>query len=113
MDNKYPANLDPKLKEAYDRVMGTNVTPAKSASQHHQAPKMVTQQVHNDEPTIVHLGGTNEQQAEHHAASATQSEQQKASSAILMIILGVIGVLFFIGYAIFWAQVLGVNILPF
>lgn len=109
MDAKYPANLDPKLKEAYDRVMGTN-TKHQKHEQHNPAPKMVTQQVHSDEPTIVHLGNEHQQHASH--GETTVAKPANSSSAILTFILGVVGILFFIGYAIFWAQILGFNLIP-
>lgn len=130
MDKKYPANLDPKLKEAYERVMGTSTTPASKGPHekpkpqppvqaqpptdlHAQAPmKIVTEEIHTpqhkeDKPNVVHLNGNPEK--EH---PKNQPTKQTPSGAMAMI-LGIVAVLFFIGYALLWAQILGVTILPF
>jgi hypothetical protein len=109
MDAKYPANLDPKLKEAYDRVMGTNGKSQKHA-EHHDAPKMVTKQVRSDEPTIVHLG--NEHPRTVAPGETTVAKPESHTSPVVMIILGIVGVLFFIAYAIFWGQMLGFKLIP-
>ena len=116
MDAKYPANLDPKLKEAYDRVMGgttSNPQHTKPAvhppQQHHEEPKK-EEEHHVDKQeqvTVVHLDEDTEK-----GKKPDKDEASSEGSPVTAILLGIIGMLFFIGYALFWAQIFGFNLIP-
>ena len=107
MDVKYPANLDPKLREAYDRVMGGTAGAGhgqKSKDHLHHEPEKKAE-IHpaaHSQTTVVHLDGEPEKHATH----------ESGGSAATAILLGIIGMLFFIGYALFWAQYFGFNFIP-
>lgn len=142
MNPKYPSNLDPKLREAYDRVMGTGTPQAKGHQQTPQpeppkaAPRMVTEAVkkHQDDNDsgVIHYGPDTHTKHEHnagekhevkqeikpspsptpaHTTTSTENNAESKSSAT-PVLLGIIGVLFFLGYALFWAQIFGFNLLP-
>lgn len=128
MNPKYPANLDPKLREAYDRVMGTGDTTSSTPNpqpQHHEPPKspvkMVTEPVKHEEKdsdsTVVHFSADThkhkkaEEKPEPKEATRPEANAEGKSQAT-PILLGIIGVLFFLGYALFWAQIFGFNLLP-
>lgn len=129
MNPKYPANLDPKLREAYDRVMGTGVPQSPPAQPQHEEPpkapvKMVTEpaQKHeesNSDSTVVHFSADThkhkkpEEKPEVKQAAATHTEATpEEKSTVTPILIGIIGVLFFLGYALFWAQIFGFSVLP-
>ena len=118
MDAKYPANLDPKLKEAYDRVMGGTTgashhpkpaQPPTHPQQHHEEPKK--EEPHHvdkqEQVTVVHLDEDTEK-----GKKVDKDEASSQGSPVTAILLGIIGMLFFIGYALFWAQIFGFNLIP-
>jgi hypothetical protein len=131
MNPKYPANLDPKLREAYERVMGTNGTspaPASAApqspppppeSEKNEQPRMVTEPMPKHEEndnhgTVVHFGADTEKHKKEERKADTNAFSQTSdkNSTVTTVLLGAIGVLFFIGYALFWAQIFGFKVIP-
>jgi outer membrane biosynthesis protein TonB len=135
MNPKYPTNLDPKLREAYDRVMGTGVPPAKAQPQPkpeapQQPVKMVTEpapapmhkpQTNDNDSGVVHFSPdthtkhkkSEEKPEVNQPANTTPAEAKShTSSSATPILLGIIGIIFLLGYALFWAQIFGFNIIP-
>ncbi len=120
--------MDPKLKEAYDRVMATPVP-----------PPLTTPKPANPQPTVVSptaVASQEPMQATTPIASTTlsatpantptQSKQtvgfavampKHSSSGLKMlpVLIGIGGVIFFIVYAVFWIKFFNVKIpfLPF
>lgn len=70
---------------------------------------MVTEEVHTagEKPKVVHLDGEEHEKRDEHKTEAPSS-----SSGIMPLVLGIIAVIFFIAYALFWAQILGFPIFP-
>lgn len=125
MNPKYPDNLDPKLREAYDRVMGTGVAqptahPQPPHPEPSQPPKMVTEPVKHEEKDsdsgVVHFSADTHKHKKEEKPEPKETTHVEAKSEgkspVTPILLGIIGALFFIGYALFWAQLFGFNILP-
>lgn len=110
--------LDPKLKETYDRVMGTQlpIRPASSASVNGQPKPTITEQkpvqpliaeapspqpVSNEPaPTVFVADGTD-------TSSSTQTVVSK-KKGFPKVILIALGVLFLGGYTLVWLKVFGV-----
>lgn len=108
MDPKKATNLDPKLKETYERIMNTHVvaTPAPqtpvnpTTTQPVQAPQ---QPVASPQP----------QPQSANAAPLVTAPPKKTSNLMLVIYI-LAGVLFFIIYALFWIKFFNLSIpLPF
>lgn len=107
MDPKKAAALDPKLKEIYDRVMSTKVpppadTPAVAPKPEVEvaakpAERMVVQTVPQAE-TVAPRATT------HTGSFIAKPQGSGKKSNVLPIILIVFGILFFVGYAIFWIK---------
>ncbi|MCL5438992.1 MAG: hypothetical protein M1268_03310 [Patescibacteria group bacterium] len=123
MDPKNPSQLDPKLKEAYDRVMGTNISPSSPASQ----PSMSTPQSPISEPAApqVFTPTTSPRPQTVSASSQPQTtmvnspsssfvaKPGKAKSGGFSPVLIIFGLLvFFAVYALFWVKFFGISI-PF
>lgn len=144
---KNPQQLDPKLKEIYDRVMGTQV---KAAAAHETKKEPEPQKPHEIQSTPVHISPqpaptapampTQPSMPVAHAAQqtvmtaqppqATATDlQQKASSGFVAgghgnntdgksgssvspVLLVLVGIVFFIVYAIFWIKIFAIP-LPF
>lgn len=97
MDPKSSQSLDPKLKEIYDRVMGTKLPP-----QTPEAPQKEAHQGHVTKTTDI-------KHAELVHAPKVGSFISKASGGMkksfpVGIILIIMGVLFFVAYALFWIR---------
>ncbi|MCL5432792.1 MAG: hypothetical protein M1524_01605 [Patescibacteria group bacterium] len=120
MDPKKPSELDPKLKEAYDRVMGT-ATPAPQTPQpvvsQPAAPQVFTPsgaskpQVSNvssaPQTTMVNSPSSTS------ASSTFVSKPGNAKSGGFSPVLIIFGLLiFFVVYALFWVKFFGISI-PF
>lgn len=131
MDPKKMAQLDPKLKEAYERVMGSS-TGAPSAPTATQAPASIPQSpitqtpmesmhatipVQNPAMTppapVVHA--TNNKQPGNNVNISSAFVATKKSAGISPLLLWVLGAIFFIAYAIFWIKFFNLSIpyLPF
>jgi hypothetical protein len=101
--NGQQQNLDPKLKEAYDRVMGSQINPSQPSSPtpapiQPQAPKVEQHQTPTSsgpQPII----NINSNQSPTKIPSASKG---KGVSSVLFIVLGL---LFFAGYTVIWLKV--------
>jgi hypothetical protein len=125
MDPKLYPKLDPKLKETYDRIMGTATSgkplhhAAQTASPRtHAAPAAnlddaVTHQTQTTPHHLSHIaytassGGlkTHEKKPEHGESKKSNS---KDDALIVPIIIGISGVIFFVAYAFFWVNFFGI-----
>jgi len=118
MNPKTPQDLDPKLKEAYDRVMGGNFSPTPPVSKMPEIPKTEAPApvaVNTVIPPATPL--PNPLSAEVimpplsvMSPSPTVFPQQPATSAkkkfrILPIIFLIVGLAFFAVYAVVWGKV--------
>jgi len=121
MNPKTVNDLDPKLKETYERVMGTSLTPLNTAS----APAGPTQATISQEPVTAPTAPIKpapEMVASPQATKPTTSTagivipqastfkstaitKKKQSLKPLLIITG--GVIFFIAYGVVWAKIFG------
>ena len=136
MDPKNPADLDPKLKEIYERVMGTNVassqaisqkpaiptTPQQSAiektpqPQAPQAPAQTTSTPIASPQSIQEKTSTGKVFLEHQSFKPQpQKTEEKKQQNMLPMLLFVGGIVFFAVYAFFWLKFFNVNLisLPF
>lgn len=109
MDLKKHPNLDPKLKETYDRIMGTSVgvkppvhTPAPDHETPHEAPHL--------SHIAYHADGTKKATPApqpHTAPTHAQPTVVSHDSLLLPLLLGIGGVIFFVAYSIFWMRYFG------
>lgn len=121
MDPKNLPNLDPKLKEAYERVMGTSTTPPAVPPAVHPAdaatapstptppppavPPAPTQPIPQTVTPIVTPPPTTTQTSHvHTTTSFVAADSTKSSAKISPIILLFAGVIFFLVYAVFWLK---------
>lgn len=107
-------NLDPKLKEAYDRIMGSNFSPAKPIQQTQgQAPIMKTEPVvqknpfqppPQQPPTPAQFTNTPEPPISVFTQNGPISTQKKQMN--FMPLFFILGGLIFLGvYAVVWAKI--------
>jgi hypothetical protein len=109
MDKSAPQQLDPKLKEAYDRVMGTVVNPpTPQQSPAHQEPIPTTPvmpaapvhaAIHHEETKI---------EVQSPTTSPVKLPKKKGKISPLIIILGLI--VFLAVYAIVWIKFFNINV---
>jgi hypothetical protein len=123
MDTQSYPNLDPKLKETYDRIMGTATsakpvhhaanTSVHTAPASHAAAKSPTHpeqhSVHTDKVTSPphHLSHIAYNAASGSLHEEVKKSDQKTNVPMMPIVLAVGGVLFFIFYAVFWFNFFG------
>lgn len=130
MDPKKPADLDPKLKEIYDRVMGTNVPQQASVPQSPptagnepplQSIEQPVQQTAAPIPQPVDATGaitsTHPEQIKQEIVKIdSKSEENKTTkqnkSQVLPVFFAIGGIIFFVSYIIFWFKYFNVPI-PF
>lgn len=106
MDKKLYPNLDPKLKEVYDRVMGFNQpptppTPAKnpaSVPAPSYQPISISPKKSDPIPFIANVN------------VGVASKNKSSSSSMLLLII--VGLIFFIVYGLFWVKFFNIQ-LPF
>jgi len=97
--DKNISQLDPKLKEAYDRVMGTVVTPPTAAPVEH----VNTTPIAHSEPAPIATAVSH--QAVQSPVSTTQTAtvpHKKSGSKAFIFLLA--GIAFFIVYALVWIK---------
>lgn len=99
MDKNTP-QLDPKLKEAYDRVMGTTVNP----SSHQQAPPQPQAPAPQAPPQP-------QQSVQSPSSSVQKAVSEKKGGAKTLIIFLVI-IVFFIIYGLVWIKMFDLKV-PF
>ena len=113
MNPKTPADLDPKLKEAYDRVMGGNFSP--STTTPNPIPKIETVPVPVTNPIPPSTPLTNPLPVNMPPLSAmspstTASTEPPATNTkkkfkISPMLFLVVGLVFFIIYAVVWGKI--------
>lgn len=132
MDIAAHPKLDPKLKETYDRIMGTSLgvkMPHAAPPEHHVthadgAPKKTHQESSHHAPAKetdhpaapVHQAPGHLSHIAYSASSVKKTEEPKKAgeaaiktdSLLFPIIMGAGGVIFFVFYAIFWMSFFGV-----
>lgn len=135
MNPKGTANLDPKLKETYERVMGTSFAPATPSTppaqprpiqttvvQEPEAPAAVQPMMQTPLPPIdvanpisemvqsPQMPKTGDAFKETMPAPATVTMQgvtPKKKNFLMPVLLGIGGLIFFVAYAVIWAKVFG------
>ena len=137
MNNKMPANLDPKLKETYERVMGTSFSPTTTPSTAEQprpvqatvvqepeapiAPQPITPtplppiDVANpvpvsgmvQSPQMPQTNNTFQPTVTSTPSAILQAKPTKKHNFLMPVLLSVVGLIFFIAYAVIWAKVFG------
>ena len=100
MNPKTPQDLDPKLKEAYDRVMGSNINPGNVIPPKPQAPV---------QPMAPSMAQMPQGLPPINVTPVTTSAGEKIASAkkkgkISPVIFLIVGLLFFAVYAVVWAK---------
>lgn len=129
--DKNVSQLDPKLKEAYDRVMGTVVTPPAKTNEAMPAPSAPSAPAASPIPTpasttpVIHAAEPIPAPAQAHAApvstsihqvvssptstpKAAVSTQKKSGSKAFIFLLG--GIVFFVVYAIVWIKMFSLKV---
>lgn len=120
MDPKMPSNLDPKLKEAYERVMGTTIpkpsappTPAAPSSPNPTAQIPTVEPTPQTPPTPAPSAAPQTMANVGTTPSAFVANPQKGKSGGISPVIIFLGLLvFFIVYALFWLKFFNVS-LPF
>jgi hypothetical protein len=118
MDQKTYPNLNPKMKEAYDRIMGTATTTRPPAA-HEVTPKApLPHQAAAPAPQNHHAAAGHLSHIAYNASMAPKSTPEKSKSStaglskeslLLPILLAAGGVIFFVVYAIFWLNFFGMT----
>ncbi len=112
MNPKTPQDLDPKLKEAYERVMGSNINPGNVIPPKPSVPPPPPSQGHNAMPSMgtvpmpQRLPPLEPVPVMMSSPTATPAKAKK-KSGLLPIIFLIVGILFFAGYAVVWAKFFG------
>ena len=115
MNPKTPQDLDPKLKEAYDRVMGGNFTPPTPTAPN-PVPKIepvpVPTPITNLPPStpLNNPMSVNMQPLSAMSPSTTASTEQpaistKKKSILSPVIFLIVGLAFFVIYAVVWVKI--------
>lgn len=99
--------LDPKLKETYDRVMGTQVNPLPSAAKpvEPSAPTPLPSAQHNEPIPVSH---TDTHVFVATPSASSQNFTAKKSSKISPVIFIVAGLVFFAVYTVVWLKVFNI-----
>lgn len=114
MNPKTPADLDPKLKEAYDRVMGGNFAPSAPTAPPNPAPKIepVPAPPTNPQPlppltnpVSVNMPPLNVMSPSSAASTEPPAANTKKKLKISPMIFLVAGLAFFAIYAVVWGKI--------
>ena len=115
MNPKTPADLDPKLKEAYDRVMGGNFSQPIPTAPTNPTPKIEPVPAPTainppplpplTNPMSVNMPPLNVMSPSSAPVTAQPANSAKKKSKISPIIFLVVGLAFFAVYAVVWAKV--------
>lgn len=103
MDKKLYPNLDPKLKDVYDRVMGFKPSPAPTAPSPaiaYSPPSSTPKPASNPVPFIAN----------------NNISSTKKNSSVSSVVVIVVTVIFFLVYALFWMKLFNIQFpfsLPF
>jgi hypothetical protein len=132
MNPKTPANLDPKLKETYERVMGTSFAsatpppaqprPVQTTVVQEPQPPIAAQPVTPPPPPIdvanpasemvsspqtPKIGDPFKETVPPPATVVMKGNNAKKKNILLPVLLVVGGLIFFIAYGVIWAKVFG------
>ena len=120
MNPKTPQDLDPKLKEAYDRVMGANVDTGSVPAQGSQivpppspaVPPLTASASINQTPLNQTVGAAfpppiNVPASTYTVPNLQPAQPVKKKSKVSPMIFLVIGLAFFAVYAVVWAKIFG------
>lgn len=114
MDISAHPRLDPKLKETYDRIMGTSVGVKTPLPQPEKPTKVATPSTHHAEVKtpqqrghLSHLAYSASNPKKETAPQSHEGKKTSDDSLLFTIIMGAGGVLFFVFYTIFWMSFLG------
>lgn len=119
MDPQLPTGIDPKLKEAYDRVMSTTI-PSPTQPPLSQVPTpQPSAQIAQPMPTPVSANPVPVSQSQtkapimFNAGSTKPATHSRVKILPILFVLG--GIIFFVAYAVFWTKVFGLKVpfLPF
>lgn len=105
MDLNTPQNLDPKLKEAYERMMGQKPqTPIVKS----QEPETLPPKEEPPEPTEAAHDAYGSVIEKPQASQPTPAfeEMPQESHGLLFALIGIGAIIFLIGYSIVWAKIL-------
>lgn len=101
------SKLDPKLKEAYDRVMGTSITPPQPAKPNVQESHSVPPSAPHPTMTTVNPPPHQDETSVVHKASGA-----KKKGGISPLVLALAGLIFFIAYGVIWVKIFNLSV-PF
>lgn len=113
MNPKTSADLDPKLKEAYDRVMGGNFTPSTPTAPN-PIPKIETvpapatnppPSTSLTNPMSVNMPPLSVMSPSTIASTEQPTTSTKKKSKISPIIFLIVGLVFFVIYAVVWGKI--------
>jgi hypothetical protein len=133
MNPKAPANLDPKLKETYERVMGTSFAPTtppptqtrpvQTTVVQEPQPPIIAQQVMpvqqqpidmaNPDPEMVSspqmpkIGDPFKEAMPPPTNVMMKANTLKKNNFLMPVLLVIGGLIFFVAYAVIWAKVFG------
>lgn len=109
MNPKGVNDLDPKLKETYERIMGTNFAPTQPKTPTQNAPIMQTHPTSNqhEQPINSTFPNTPEPPVSVFTQSGPVSEPHNKKLNVLPILLVFGGIIFIVVYIIVWAKVFG------
>lgn len=123
MDIKQFSQLDPKLKETYERVMGTGINPSTKPQGAASAPQRMSQpQTFVPKPFQPIQQMTQQQpfkpiqpQPGAQPIQRPQTQNLKKKNKIIPILAGLGGIIFIVGYTFFWIKIFKLKIpfLPF
>ncbi len=126
MNPKQPADLDPKLKETYERVMGTGATPPAPTPQRPVQTTVVDQpspaspiqpptaQPTKSEPEMVQSPQTPKSNQSFKTPEAplanvmVKGPSVKGKKSLMPVLLIIGGIIFFVSYAVIWAKLFGI-----
>lgn len=132
MDSKNYTNLDPKLREAYERVMNTTISPANAPSQQptvapsprplpsQTSPQIPKPAAVNETPVMLPMPSASlptnspviQKQPPSTVANIVTTSMPQHNSGILPIVIILGAIIFFAVYAVFWLKFFQIQ-LPF
>ncbi len=111
MDPQKLSQLDPKLREAYQRVMETSIPQPQASPPQAQAP---TQPISEPQPAITPAEVSPVQNSPNFTSPApeTQTMAVKKKNGMMPILIGIAALVFVAVYTLFWTKIFNFK-LPF